>query len=881
MPILVVESGPLAGRRIDLASASATTLGRSTANSLVLDEGLVSERHASVEFKNGTWLLRDLGSTNGTLVNGNRVESQGLVTGDRITLGSSVLRFVADPQPARTNAPDRLLGTVIGGYKILDRLGKGGMGVVYKANQQSLDRIVALKVLSPKLAADPAFVKKFSDEAQAAGRLNHPNIVQVYDVGHDGTHHFYSMEYIERGSVQALIDRTPGPLDLDLALAIVADAARGLVFAEKKSIVHRDIKPDNLMINAEGIVKIADLGLALDPGKGDDMDRILGTPHYISPEQAQGLAVDIRSDLYSLGATWFRLVAGRTVFDSSDVKEIVRRQIEESPQSVRELNRNLSQDVSSTIDRLLSKDPAARYPSAQALLDVVEHIGKPKSGIGLKVALIGALVLVMGAVWYIVANRDAPPAPPVSPVVIREGETPEEKAVRERVEAEKQARETAAKDAFVAAQTADTEAAKSEKPDFAPVKALYDNVASDFPGTTSAELAANRAKAIGELLAALAERDSAATRQAESRTALLRESLAKANEKAKPLIENHRFGEACGAIFATRILASNAGESAEVDSAIETIIKAAEAVHKSALAKAKASEQAGRTDEACADLESLSAHFIGGAPPVAARRLEPLVKSMFEESSAIRRRVGEKRDADLSADLLGAFDARRESGKLAAAAFDADRSLIILNTALSKQRLGAGKQELESEISLVKSVVSVRDRFIAYAKATPDLKVKLPSPQDRRKLLDFSLTSVTPQGVTAKRGSTEVTVGFSAAGAAEAYDTFFSHVPDRSTDAIRDLISFHVWSGRPEKALELLGLLSDATERERATAIVRHEQEGWELWTRIRELLPKATATDDAALGALERASARLLNELWDTRASLLNRRAPAPPKQR
>jgi serine/threonine protein kinase len=111
----------------------------------------------------------------------------------------------------RPSSTDPLIGTTIGGYKIIERLGRGGMGAVYKATQQSLDRTVALKVLSPKLAADPAFVRKFSDEAQAAGRLDHPNIVQVYDVGHDGTHHFYSMEYIERGSVQALLDAKPGP----------------------------------------------------------------------------------------------------------------------------------------------------------------------------------------------------------------------------------------------------------------------------------------------------------------------------------------------------------------------------------------------------------------------------------------------------------------------------------------------------------------------------------------------------------------------------------------------------------------------------------------------------------------------------------------------
>src|SRR5262249_25370051 len=142
-----------------------------------------------------------------------------------------------------------LLGKTVAGYRILDRIGRGGMGTVYKANQVSLNRVVALKILSHKTAQDPAFVKRFHKEAQAAGRLNHPNIVQVYDVGSDGGLHFYSMEYIENGSVQDLATKE-GKLGADLALSIILDAARGLEYAEKRGLVHRDIKPDNLMINA-------------------------------------------------------------------------------------------------------------------------------------------------------------------------------------------------------------------------------------------------------------------------------------------------------------------------------------------------------------------------------------------------------------------------------------------------------------------------------------------------------------------------------------------------------------------------------------------------------------------------------------------------------
>ena len=777
----------------------------------------------------------------------------------------------------RPSSTDPLIGTTIGGYKIIERLGKGGMGVVYKANQQSLDRTVALKVLSPKLAADPAFVRKFSDEAQAAGRLNHPNIVQVYDVGHDGTHHFYSMEFIEKGSVQALLDAKPGPLDLDLALAIVTDAARGLVYAEKKSIVHRDIKPDNLMINAEGVVKIADLGLALDPGRGDAVDRILGTPHYISPEQAQGLDVDSRSDLYSLGATWFRLVTGRTVFDATDVKEIVRRQIEEPAPAVRDINRDVPAPVAELIEKLLAKEPSARPASAEALLTELERWSAPKSGAGLKIALFLALAALAGGGW-IMATRESPkPADPVAPIVIREGETAEEKAARERAAAERESRESTAKAAFVAAQAADNDAAKSEKPDWEPVKRLYDRVASEFPGTTSADLAANRAGALAELIAAAREREQAVNRSAESRAAAFRDALVKASEKADALAAALRFGEATAAFSPVRPLASNAGETTEVDVAVEKILKVAEGTAKDALAKAKVSESAGATDKASAQLEELAAHFGGGAPPVAARRLEPLVKALFDESAAIRRRVVEKRAADTEADVVVAFDARRTSGRLAAA-FDPDRALEILQGAAKSLRLGIGADDLAADVRLVESVRRVRDRFVAYCKATPDLKLKLPNPQDRRKTLDWTVVAATPTGVTAKRGSNESAFAFSAGGAAEAFDGFFSAVPDRTPEAVRDLVAFHVWSGRPEKALDLVALLPDAAERDALVAVLRREAEAWEIWTRVRELVPRATAGDDAALGGLERASSRLLGDLASTRAALLNRRDPPKP---
>ncbi|MEM8711412.1 MAG: FHA domain-containing serine/threonine-protein kinase, partial [Planctomycetota bacterium] len=268
----------------------------------------VADVHCTIgRLKSGGWALKDLGSDFGTMVNGERVDATKLAEGDEILIGSRKLRVYSaatraypsgspssggsgkEPaskpksSAAKSSAPKgqkraaapaskqkapkqkpqsaRPKTRELGGYQLERPLGRGAMGDVYLAVQKSLDRKVALKVLKAELANDVTFVQRFKDEARAAARLNHPNIVTIFDVGEEGGQHFLSMEYMDGSSLEQQL-KSEGPLPWREALEVIRDAAAGLVYAESSGIVHRDIKPENLMRNRDGVTKIADLGLA-------------------------------------------------------------------------------------------------------------------------------------------------------------------------------------------------------------------------------------------------------------------------------------------------------------------------------------------------------------------------------------------------------------------------------------------------------------------------------------------------------------------------------------------------------------------------------------------------------------------------------------------
>jgi len=274
------------------------------------------------------------------------------------------------PQPA-----DPLIGKTLGDYKIVKMLGQGGMGAVYEAWQQKLDRSVALKVLSRNLGDDEKYIIRFRREARAAARLIHHNVVQVYDVGEQDGIYFFSMEYVQG---ETLLDRLKAKkvLPPDEAGEYVLQAARGMEFAHRQNIIHRDIKPENLMINTEGIVKIADLGLAKKlSGEEQSVTMAgvaMGTPYYIAPEQASDAAsADHRADIYSLGCTFYQFLTGRLPFDGQSSFEIMTKHTSEPVVEPIKINAQIPEVFSDLIMKMMEKDPRKR---PQSLVEVINEI---------------------------------------------------------------------------------------------------------------------------------------------------------------------------------------------------------------------------------------------------------------------------------------------------------------------------------------------------------------------------------------------------------------------------------------------------------------------------------------------------------------------------
>jgi serine/threonine-protein kinase len=374
MPRVVVERGNEKGISLNFEAGNRVyTVGRSNQCHLVLTDFLVSRQHFQIEKNGDLFSVRDLNSHNGTFVNGVRILAETMLcVGDIVRSGETLFSFLSESEKNE----GALCGQKLAGYYILTRIGVGGMGEVYKATQVALSRQVALKILAPELTADPTYVQRFLSEARAAARLNHPNVISVHEVGEENGIYYLSMEHVGGGSVQDLISGPNKKLEPRRATEIILQAARALEYAEKAGIVHRDIKPDNLMLTEGGDVRLADLGIAkrmnLD-GKADQAEGVFGSPHYMAPEQARGLPLDHRADLYSLGVTYYRILSGKLPFTGKDAREIMEKQVFEPPEPLKRLEPRLSPMVYFVVDRLLRKRPAERYPSATALIKDLER----------------------------------------------------------------------------------------------------------------------------------------------------------------------------------------------------------------------------------------------------------------------------------------------------------------------------------------------------------------------------------------------------------------------------------------------------------------------------------------------------------------------------
>jgi serine/threonine-protein kinase len=284
---------------------------------------------------------------------------------------------LAPPPPSTAPHP---LAEAIKGYRIDKRLGAGGMGDVYRAQQISLDRPVALKILPPHLAEDEEFIERFVVEARAAGKLSHQNIVAAVDIGESNGRYFFVMELIQGPTLQQMIQRE-GAIEEARALDIARQIARGLRHACRQGLIHRDIKPANIMFTPENVAKICDFGLARDihaDATQAEPGIVQSSPAYASPEQSRGRQdLDPRTDMYSLGVTLFEMLTGKRPFAADRPADLLKKHATEAPPEPRNLNPEITPAANQLVLRLLKKKPEQRFESYDELLEAMDAVGQP------------------------------------------------------------------------------------------------------------------------------------------------------------------------------------------------------------------------------------------------------------------------------------------------------------------------------------------------------------------------------------------------------------------------------------------------------------------------------------------------------------------------
>ena len=367
--ILVIQTGEDDPREFDLAEVQLPlVIGRdSDLSQIVLADSQCSRAHCKFTAAPEGLLVEDLDSRNGTWLNGSRIDKGLLKPKDVLRMGSSELTI------EQTAPPDPLEGKRFGGFELQEAMGKGSYGTVYRASQLNLGRTVAVKVLSEQCSRDPQLVQEFLTEARRAGRLNHPNLVQVHDVLHVDGRHLLVMELMNSTAMDVM--REEGPFGEAQLLQVLRDMTKALGYAESQRLVHRDVKPENILVNEEGVFKLADLGIAA-PMSEDGVakqDRIFGSPHYVAPEQARGGSIDGRADLYALGASVWHLGTGQTLFQGNS-RQLVSHHCNTPIPDLRRLAPKLSPHLVTLIVQLLDKNPDRRPANAGEANKRVEQL---------------------------------------------------------------------------------------------------------------------------------------------------------------------------------------------------------------------------------------------------------------------------------------------------------------------------------------------------------------------------------------------------------------------------------------------------------------------------------------------------------------------------
>ena len=321
---------------------------------------------------------------------------------------------------------------LLGKYALVRRLGEGGMGAVFQADNLSIGRTVAIKVLPPHLAKDQTYLGRFRRESRLAARISHPNVVQVLDADETDGRHYLVMEYVEGETLKQRILRK-GPLPESEALDIMSQICRGLQVAHEEGIIHRDIKPSNILIDKNGVAKLADLGIAKSADAGEvtltQTDTAMGTPLYMAPEQARSSKdVDARADIYSLGATFYHALAGEPPFDGETPYQIVLMHCNEELPPLAERRPDISPTLCAVIEKMMAKEPGERFASVEEVRGMVDALrlgetplrpptapkARKKRRAGAMIAVvIGVLVLAVGAVAVLSGEESKPnPAAP-------------------------------------------------------------------------------------------------------------------------------------------------------------------------------------------------------------------------------------------------------------------------------------------------------------------------------------------------------------------------------------------------------------------------------------------------------------------------------------
>lgn len=273
---------------------------------------------------------------------------------------------------------DSLIGQQFGPYKITEKLGEGGMAVVYKGYQQSLNRYVAIKVLRQELAQDEEFVARFRREALAVADLDHPNILHVYDAGFVQGMYYIVMAFVDGGSLRDLVSQ--GPLEPEYALSIASQVADALHHAHQRGIVHRDVKPNNILLSRDGRPLLSDFGIAKALHESTGLTRTgmsIGTPEYMAPEQIQGQKVDARTDIYALGIVLYEMLAGWAPFSSTTPVAALYKQVNEPPPPLRQANISIPAWMEAVVAKALAKSPLDRYQQASDFAEALRQRQAP------------------------------------------------------------------------------------------------------------------------------------------------------------------------------------------------------------------------------------------------------------------------------------------------------------------------------------------------------------------------------------------------------------------------------------------------------------------------------------------------------------------------